>query len=181
MAFDFEDEHYCAAIKDCQVFPQGFAALCNCYDQLRSCQSVTIVDIGGYTVDVMIVIGDKPIKSSCMSIRKGTILLFNEIRGLLLQHGITLSDGLIGQAIQGNIQHADQEMILEIANRQGQLYIKDLLNALREHGLDLRLPMAFAGGGAELFNEQLHHADVNLVAVLDRLANAEGYKVLLRV
>ena len=179
-AFVYEEQAYTVIIRDCQVFPQGFAALCNCYEQLRDCQSVSIVDIGGYTVDVMTVTNNRPVKSSCLSIQKGTILLFNEIRALLEQHNINLSDELIDLAVQGKIQHVERDMILSIAEEQVQAYMKDLLNALREYGLDLRLPVAFAGGGAELLGKRLVASDVNIVTTLGRFANADGYKVLIR-
>jgi plasmid segregation protein ParM len=58
-------------------------------------------------------------------------------------------------------------------------YIKELLNALRERGIDLQLPTVFAGGGAELLGDALSSSDVFTVGTLDRFANAEGYKFLL--
>ena len=58
-------------------------------------------------------------------------------------------------------------------------YCKELFNALRERGLDLRLPTVFSGGGAELLESRLHDGDINTVAVLNRFANADGYKLLL--
>lgn len=60
-----------------------------------------------------------------------------------------------------------------------QHYFKELLGALRERGLDLMLPVVFAGGGAELLGQRLHSSEVNTIVILDRFANAEGYKLLL--
>jgi plasmid segregation protein ParM len=37
----------------------------------------------------------------------------------------------------------------------------------------------FAGGGAELLELMLHRSDLNTVAVLNRFANADGYKLLM--
>lgn len=181
LAFEYEETPYTAIIKDCQVFPQGYAALCNCYDQVKGFQTVTIVDIGGYTVDVMTVTDDKPLKSSCLSLRKGTILLFNQIRSTLQQRNITLPDTLISAAIRGESQHREKDTILIVTRELVQAYIKDLLNTLRECGLDLQLPVAFAGGGAELLAQELKAADVNVVAIMDRFANAQGYRMLMRV
>ena len=163
--FRYEREKYSAIIRDCKVFPQGHAALCHYFSQLRNYQSIAIVDIGGYTVDVMNVINAKPIRSSCMSLRKGTITLFNGIRSVLQQHNILLTDELIANAIRGRSEHRQKELILGAVTTQVQAYLKDLLNALREHGLDLDLPVAFAGGGAELLQEQLKACDVNVVAI----------------
>ena len=81
--------------------------------------------------------------------------------------------------MQGRIQHAEKEKIQIIVERRLQQYLKELLNALRERGLDLKLPVVFAGGGAELLGNRLLTPEVNTVVILNRFANAEGYKLLL--
>ena len=177
--FRFEDADYNCRIVDCRVYAQGHAALCKYYQQLREYNSITLVDIGGYTVDILTLHDFKVDRGSCASLRIGTITLFNEVRGELQQQNIILSDALIADAMQGRIQHAEKEKIREIVERQMRHYLKELLNALRERGLDLKLPTVFAGGGAELLGHRLHSREVNTIVILDRFANAEGYKLLL--
>ncbi len=177
--FNFEGRSYCCRIMDCKVFAQGHAALCKYYQQLKGYNNITLVDIGGYTVDILILHEFKVDRGSCASLRMGTITLFNAVREELQQENIILSDTLITDAMQGRLQHADQDRIQLIVERRMRLYIRELLNALREHGLDLKLPVAFAGGGAELFGKRLYSDEVNTIAILDRFANAEGYKLLL--
>jgi plasmid segregation protein ParM len=177
--FRFEDADYHCRIVDCRVFAQGHAALCRYFEQLREYNNITLVDIGGYTVDIMTLHDFKVDRGSCASLRMGTITLFNDIRGELQQENIILTDTLIADAMQGRIQHAEKEKIHVITERRMQRYLKELLNALRERGLDLKLPIVFAGGGAELLNHRLHTHEINTVAILDRFANAEGYKLLL--
>ena len=77
----------------------------------------------------------------------GTITLFNDIRDELQQENIILSDALIADAMQGQIQHAEKNKIKAIVERRMQHYLKELLGALRERSLDLMLPIAC--GGAE--------------------------------
>lgn len=178
--FCFEDVDYRCRIVDCKVFAQGHAALCKYYQQLKEYNNITLVDIGGYTVDVLTLHDFKVDRGSCASLRMGTITLFNDIRGELQQENIILSDVLIADAMQGLIQHAEKEKIRTIIERRMQRYLKELLNALRERGLDLKLPIVFAGGGAELLGHRLHTREVNTIVILDRFANAEGYKLLLR-
>lgn len=60
-----------------------------------------------------------------------------------------------------------------------QHYHRELLNALWERGIDLKLSIIFAGGGAELLGDRLISPEVATVDILDRFANAEGYKLLL--
>jgi plasmid segregation protein ParM len=177
--FRFEDADYHCRIADCKVFAQGHAALCRYYQQLREYNNITLVDIGGYTVDVLTLHDFKVDRGSCASLRMGTITLFNDIRGELQQENIILPDALIADAMQRRIQHAEKEKINVIVERRMQHYLKELLNALRERGLDLKLPVVFAGGGAELLGYRLHSREVNTIVILDRFANAEGYKLLL--
>lgn len=177
--FRFEDADYHCQIADCKVFAQGHAALCKYYQQLKEYTNITLVDIGGYTVDVLTLHDFKVDRGSCASLRMGTITLFNDIRGELQQENIIFTDTLIADAMQGRIQHAEKEKISVIMERRMQRYLKELLNALRERGLDLKLPVVFAGGGAELLGYRLHSREVNTIVILDRFANAEGYKLLL--
>ena len=177
--FKFEDVDYYCRIKECKVFAQGHAALCRYYQQLKEYNNITLVDIGGYTVDVLTLHDFKVDRGSCASLRMGTITLFNDIRSELQQENIILSDELITDAMQGMIQHAEKEKISVVVERSMQRYLKELLNALRERGLDLKLPIVFAGGGAELLGDRLYSSEINTIVILDRFANAEGYKLLL--
>ncbi len=177
--FQYEDDTYHCRITDCKVFAQGHAALCRYYQQLKDYNSITMIDIGGYTVDVLKLHNFKVDRASCTSLRMGTITLFNDIRSELQQENIILSDILIEDAMQGRIQHAEKEKIQVIVERRIQQYLKELLNALRERGFDLKLPVVFAGGGAELLGKRLLTPEVNTVVILNRFANAEGYKLLL--
>ena len=179
ISFEFEGMHYRCHILDCKVFAQGHAALCRHYNALKVYTTITLVDIGGYTVDVLSLRDFKVDRGSCGSLRMETITLFNAIRSELQRENIILSDALIGDAITDRIQHADREKIVSVAERHVQHYYRELLNALREHGIDLKLPTVFAGGGAELLGDRLISPEVATVDLLDRFANAEGYKLLL--
>lgn len=179
VSFVFEGRPYQCRIADCKVFAQGHAALCRYYPQLKEYRSITLVDIGGYTVDVLTVHNFRLDRSSCASLRMGTITLYSRIQDVLQRNGILLSDTLITDAIQGNIQHTASGQIGETVEQEVSAYCKELFNALRERGLDLRLPTVFAGGGAELLESRLCGDGLNTVAVLNRFANADGYKLLL--
>ncbi|WP_444640753.1 ParM/StbA family protein [Caproiciproducens sp. R1] len=179
LTFRFEGADYRCHIADCKVFAQGHAALCRYYPQLRGYRSITLADIGGYTVDVLTMHGSRLDRSSCTSLRMGTITLYTRIQDILRQRDILLTDELVTDAIRGKIQHADQDFIRQTVEQEMQRYTRELLNTLRERGLDLKLPTVFAGGGAELLGGLLRGGSVNTVAVLNRFANADGYRLLL--
>jgi plasmid segregation protein ParM len=179
LAFQFEGRPYRCRIAECKVFAQGHAALCRYYNRLKEYRSITLVDIGGYTVDILTVHDFRLDRSSCASLRMGTITLYSRIQDALRKSDILLSDELVTDAIQGRIQHSCKDLIQTVVERTTEDYCKELLNTLRERGLDLRLPTVFAGGGAELLESRLRSSDINTVAVLNRFANADGYRVLL--
>lgn len=179
VSFLFEGTSYRCRIAECKVFAQGHAALCRYYPQLKDYRSITLVDIGGYTVDILTLHDFRLDRSSCASLRMGTITLYSRIQDTLQRNDILLSDELITDAIRGDIQHADGKLIQAVVEQAVAAYCKELLNALRERGLDLRLPTVFAGGGAELLELMLRRSDINTVAVLNRFANADGYRLLM--
>ncbi|HHV13024.1 MAG TPA: ParM/StbA family protein [Clostridiales bacterium] len=179
ISFLFEGVSYRCRIVECKVFAQGHAALCRYYQKLKDYRSITLVDIGGYTVDILTLHDFRLDRSSCASLRMGTITLYSRIQDTLQRSDILLSDELITDAIRGEIQHADSKLIQTIVEQAVAAYCKELFNALRERGLDLRLPTVFGGGGAELLEPKLKMGDLNTVAVLNRFANADGYKLLM--
>jgi len=179
ISFMFEGTAYRCRISECKVFAQGHAALCRYYSRLSEYRSITLVDIGGYTVDVLTVHNFRLDRSSCASLRMGTITLYSRIQDALRKSDILLTDELITDAIRGQIQHADSKLIEAVAEQAVTAYCKELFNALRERGLDLRLPTVFAGGGAKLLEPRLYGDGLNTVAVLNRFANADGYKLLM--
>jgi plasmid segregation protein ParM len=179
ISFMFEGSACRCHISECKVFAQGHAAMCRYYPRLSEYRSITLVDIGGYTVDVLTVHNFRLDRSSCASLRMGTITLYSRIQDALQKCDILLSDELITDAIRGEIQHADSQLIKTVVEQAVSIYCKELLNALRERGLDLKLPTVFAGGGAELLESRLYDDSLNTVAVLNRFANADGYKLLM--
>ncbi|MCR4429402.1 MAG: ParM/StbA family protein [Tepidanaerobacteraceae bacterium] len=179
VSFLFEGTSYRCRIAECKVFAQGHAALCRYYPQLKDYRSITLVDIGGYTVDILTLHDFRLDRSSCASLRMGTITLYSRIQDTLQRNDILLSDELITDAIRGQIQHSDSKLIEAVVEQAVAAYCKELFNALRERGLDLKLPTVFAGGGAELLELMLRRSDINTVAVLNRFANADGYRLLM--
>jgi plasmid segregation protein ParM len=134
VSFLFEGTSYRCRIAECKVFAQGHAALCRYYPQLKDYRSITLVDIGGYTVDILTLHDFRLDRSSCASLRMGTITLYSRIQDTLQRNDILLSDELITDAIRGDIQHADGKLIQAVVEQAVAAYCKELLNALRERG-----------------------------------------------
>lgn len=179
-SFKWSGQAYNVTIDNCRVFPQGFAALMSQYKQLKEHHTIYLVDIGGYTVDIMAVVEGKPDKSLSFSLPQGVINLYSEIADELLSCGVSVTEQQLTVALQGGkVEHMESDYISTVVKEARTGYIKRLLNTIRERGIDLRNPVAMAGGGAELLDKQLRTEKINLVAHLDRFANAKGYKILM--
>jgi plasmid segregation protein ParM len=116
ISFLFEGTAYRCRIAECKVFAQGHAALCRYYPRLSEYRGITLVDIGGYTVDVLTVHNFRLERSSCASLRMGTITLYNRIQDILRKNNILLSDELVTDAIRGRID-ADSALIRTLTDQ----------------------------------------------------------------
>ena len=63
--FTYNKREYMVQITDTAVFPQDYAAAMTIYPQIASYNRVVTVDIGGFTVDYLLLRGGKPDLSVC--------------------------------------------------------------------------------------------------------------------
>ena len=61
------------------IYPQAFAAITNIKSQLNQHLRVFLVDIGGYTTDVLLLRNGKPDLQFCRSLEMGVITMNNDI------------------------------------------------------------------------------------------------------
>lgn len=62
-----------------KVYPQAYATILPNFNEVRSYPKLFIIDIGGYTTDVLLLRNGMPDMSVCYSLELGTIKLYNEI------------------------------------------------------------------------------------------------------
>ena len=71
--FFYEGERYEIQIEDVKLFPQGYSALALYPEYLKDEPSVLLVDIGGWTVDLMRLDNAVPNAATCRSLELGVI------------------------------------------------------------------------------------------------------------
>ena len=76
--FLYESELYEITIKDVKLFPQGYSALALHPEYLKNEPSVLLVDIGGWTVDLMRLDNAVPNAATCRSLELGVIRCIDE-------------------------------------------------------------------------------------------------------
>lgn len=179
--FIYGGRPYRIFIDQVMVFPQAYAAVIPKSSLIVKTARVFIVDIGGYTTDVLLLRNGKPDLQFCRSLETGIITMNNEIiRKVGALHDMRIEDEHISAVL------GDQEIILPddikttIREAVG-VHAKEILDQLRELQVDLRAnPAIFIGGGSILLKSFLEHSSLVVKAdfIEDSHANALGYEML---
>ncbi len=173
--FSYNGKHFSVDIARVTVYPQGFSAAAESLGKLRGYPRSYIVDIGGYTTDVVMLAQGRPDMSFCHSFNFGVIHMNNEVkRTVAAQYDVELEDAHIETSLMGNTTLP--EHIRAIVRREAEHYADELMRSLREKGVDPTINMLlFVGGGSELFRDVLSHACPNALFETNVRANAIGY------
>ena len=179
-SFRYEGNDYSVAITAVSLFPQGYAAVLT-QSELLDEPSVIVADIGGWTVDLMRLDNRIPNAAACRSLELGMIRCLDETaeqvrRGL----GLSLTAAQIESVLRGEVNGVD-DRAKEIVHREAGAYVRRLLSAIAESGLDARaMPVIFLGGGAALMKRHVSASDgLCRPLILDDIClNAKGYERL---
>ena len=176
--FVYNGAPICLLIRHVFVYPQAYAAVVPQAGRLKEIPRTFIIDIGGYTTDVMLLRNAAPDLQFCRSLEMGVIPMSNDIISRVsAMYDIKIDDDHIADIIQGRPTILPQE-VRDVIFTKVRSYACDILDKLRELQVDLRAnPAIFIGGGSILFRSFVEesplvaHADF----VTDPKANAIGY------
>ena len=154
--FTYNGRTYEVEIEDAAVFPQDYAAAMTIYPKIQGYNKVITVDIGGFTLDYLLLRNGRPDLSVCDSLEKGVITLYNKIISRVnSEYDILLEEVDIDSIIKGERTDYDTSVVRMVGDMT-QMYVDDLLGTLRERGLDLKTGcVVFIGGGALLLRKYL--------------------------
>lgn len=175
---------YKIAFSDVRVYIQAYAAYClvAVQRQLFSYPKVLVIDIGGFTVDYMVLRFGQLERSYVDSLEEGVIKLYrNVIAGIRQRYGILLEEPDIDNIIKGEKVRLEQDLmerVREIAAK----YVTELLGGFRELGIDFKTTQTvFVGGGSILLagfiQEAWRRYGSEYFVINDPKANAKGYKL----
>ena len=80
VCFKFEGIPYKVTIKDVKLFPQGYSAIALHPELIQNEPSVLLMDIGGWTVDLMRLDNNVPNAATCRSLELGMIRCIDETK-----------------------------------------------------------------------------------------------------
>ena len=179
--FSYNDKPMTILVGNVYVYPQAYAAIAPLKTQLNHHLQVFLVDIGGYTTDVLLLRNGKPDMQFCRSLEMGVITMNNDIiRRVGALHDMRIEDEHIS-AVLSNKETILPEAVKKTIRESAKHHAKDILDKLRELQVDLRSnPAVFIGGGSVLFREYLE--DTPMVASASFIdnpnANAIGYRAM---
>ena len=179
--FEYNGKYYSVRINKVLSYPQAFAAAVTQYSTLKVHSVAYIIDIGGFTIDVLKLRFGRPDLEVVESFEKGVITLYNSIASKCnSQYARILEECEIDEVIRnqptvlpGEVQQLIRSMTAD--------FLAEFYNFLRERGIDVSTSKCvFAGGGSFLLRGMIERG--NKVAfpifIEDIHANAIGYEVL---
>ena len=179
--FEYNGRYYSIRITKVVSYTQALAAAVTKYGELKKHAASYIIDIGGYTVDVLKLRYGKPDLAVVESFEQGVITLYNSIASQCnSQFALHLEDCDIDEVIRGEptiLPGEVQILIRKMANQ----FLTELCNFLGERGIDLKVSKCvFAGGGSMLLRSIIERSDkVGFPIFIDDIhANAQGYLLL---
>ena len=180
VTFRYEGVSYTVIISEASLFPQGYAAVLTQRELLDE-PSVIVADIGGWTVDLMRVDNRIPNAAACRSLELGMIRCLDEIAEQVRRAlGLSMTAAQIESVLRGGVSSVDGRA-REIIQREAGGYVRRLLSAITECGMDVRaMPTIFLGGGAALMKRHVQASDgLFRPLILDDVSlNAKGYERL---
>lgn len=179
--FKFNDTPISLMIRQVLVYPQAYAAVVPQAQIIQQNPRTFVVDIGGFTTDVLLLRGVQPDMQFCRSLEMGAIPMANGIIGRVSAlHDIKTDDDHIADVIQGRPTILPDD-VQETIRATVKSYAAGILDKLRELQVDLRAtPAIFTGGGAALFRTFIETSSQVAKAefVADPKANAVGFGML---
>ena len=180
--FKFEGISYQVTIQDVRLFPQGCSSIAVHPELIRGEPSVLLMDVGGWTVDLMRLDNGIPNASTCRSLELGMIRCIDEAKEQVRREtGLSVTDAQVERVLAGQSCSMD-ENARTIIQKQGRIYTEALLSAAMEAGFDLKaVPAVMLGGGASVIQRGIRPQDGlrRVFTLLDDKVNAEGFERIL--
>lgn len=177
----FAGHDYFVEITKAVAFPQDYAAAITRFQQIGAFTRAIVVDIGGFTLDYVMVRDGRVDLSVCDSLEYGVIRLYNLVKSRInSEYDILLEETDIDGIIRGR-DMGYEERVADTIRKMTQEYVEDLLGTLRERGIDLKSAcVVFVGGGSLLLCRELEASGKigKHLFIEDITANAKGYRIL---
>lgn len=180
---NFNGRIYHICIQEVRAFVQDFAAMMTLGQDIMNVPKAVGIDIGGFTTDYLLMRKGRPDMGFCDSLEKGVITMYNQIiSSVNSEYDMLLEETDIDSILAGDTQYYG-DSVVRLAEAMIKDFVTDLLNSIRERGIDTKTSYTvFIGGGAVLLKRFLEKSDRlgKYLFIEDLKANARGYDLLYR-
>lgn len=169
-------------IRSVNVFAQGYAGITDNFAEIKGLPKAYIIDIGGYTTDIIELRKGTVNLNCCESLEYGMIQLYNTIsRSIYRKYGNTPDENQIDEFLAG--QDNLSTGMSDIIKIETKKYTENLIRKLGELGIDLSLSRGiFIGGGSQRLMQYIINTGKvqNPICISDIRANAKGYEKFIK-
>ena len=138
LVFEYEGEIYEIRVLDVRLFPQGYSVVAMHPEIIRDEPSVLLVDIGGWTIDIMRLDNGVPNAATCRSLEMGVIRCQDEILEQVRRDtGLSITEVQVERVLNGKSCSISEEA-KNIILTYGKQYVKRIVSAIMEAGFDLQ-------------------------------------------
>lgn len=180
VAFKYNDKDFLITIENVKTFPQGYAAIIPSYGAIRQIPKSYIIDIGGYTTDVILLKNGVPDMTFCESLNFGVIELYNRIqRRIAAEFGRSPDEEQIDYVLETGEEIF--RTMSQTIQKETEAYVDEIFRRLHEMGVDLILSHAILIGGGSIKLKRFIDASPYLArrTYIDSIqANAIGYEAM---
>lgn len=180
----YRNRKYSFCIRDVMAFPQDYSAAMTIYGRLKDYVKVIVIDLGGFTLDYLLMRNGQPDLGVCDSLDNGVIKLYNGIASRISsEYDILLEELDMDQIIQDKPTDYPIEIIRTV-QAMAKVFTDDFLGSLRERDVDLKSGcVVFTGGGSLLLKKYIQASGKtgSCIYITDLQANAKGYGILYRL
>lgn len=185
LKFEWNDYQFDIVMKTCKVYPQGAAGAIDPENTYRKdFPTYFVVDIGGYTVDVLKYVNDQ-LDGNWSSKEEGIITMYDDIIDkTMVNYDMTLDGSLLEDVLMNRKNVIPDDVVKFIKDKTKQ-HADNIVDLVRQLGVEFKAyPTLFLGGGSLLLEPYiLQNKIINPKAVLflsDPCANAKGYAKFLQ-
>ena len=179
--FSFNSLPMSVMIKNVYIYPQAYAAALTALEHFKDAKTVSLIDCGGYTVDILQLTDLRPDMNICTSLYFGTNTLFQRINERVRAAGRkNIPDMVIEDILLEPEPDASPERI-ELVQSQTAEFAKTMLHEAAQAGLDLQENRTvFVGGGSILLKKYIQESGLvaKPIFVNNVHANAAGYNII---
>jgi len=181
--FVYKEQAFEINVVDVMVYPQGIAAVVNRLSEFRTIPVLHVIDIGGYTTDIVTLNSGELYAGGYQSLTNfGIIQLVSRIKTKVENtFGGTLNDVQVESILRIRESEEDYEFpkeVVQLVFDTASEYVKDFFKFLVQSGIDLTLtPSIFIGGGSKLLRRYIALQKITKPEFVKNLnANVCGYE-----